>query len=65
MRIMSLIPCTSSCVYQQDGTCTLERAASCGTLDAQPAAGCVHFISTGSNTHRQKSVPDGLDHGQL
>ena len=62
---MSLIPCTSSCVYQQDGTCTLERAASCGTLDARPTAGCVHFISAGSKTNCRESIPNGLDHGQL
>ena len=24
---MSLIPCTSQCVYQQDGVCTLDSAA--------------------------------------
>lgn len=39
---MSLIPCTSNCMYQEDGYCTLERAASsgapCGVKD------CVHFL---------------------
>ncbi len=25
---MSLIACTSSCIYQKDGRCTLERVAS-------------------------------------
>lgn len=39
---MSLIPCTSACLYQQDGTCTLDSAAAAGI----PALGgaCVHFI---------------------
>lgn len=39
---MSLIPCTSSCVYQSDGVCTLDSAAAAG----MPALGgaCVHFI---------------------
>lgn len=39
---MSLIACTSNCVYQQDGCCTLERAASCGFPDKQSP--CVNFI---------------------
>ena len=39
---MSLIPCTSECVYQSDGLCGLESAAAAGL----PALGgaCVHFI---------------------
>ncbi|MCL2569294.1 MAG: hypothetical protein FWE12_07720 [Oscillospiraceae bacterium] len=44
---MSLIPCTSNCVYQLEGCCTLERAASQGTrAPADDTPGCVHFIST-------------------
>ena len=41
---MSLIPCTSQCVYQSDGICTLDSAAAAG----QPALGgaCIHFIPT-------------------
>ena len=41
-RVMSWIPCTSRCVYQQDGVCTLDSAAAAGL----PALGgaCVHFI---------------------
>lgn len=43
MMAMSLIPCTSDCIYQQDGICTLESAAAAG----QPSLGgaCIHFIS--------------------
>ena len=39
---MSLIPCTSECVYQSEGLCTLDSAAAAG----MPALGgaCVHFI---------------------
>lgn len=39
---MSLIPCTSKCVYQADGICTLDSAAAAGL----PALGgaCIHFI---------------------
>lgn len=37
-----MIPCTSQCIYQSDGLCTLESAAAAG----QPALGgaCIHFI---------------------
>lgn len=38
---MSLIACTDACVYQQDGYCTLERAASCGLPGPEHA--CVNF----------------------
>jgi len=37
-----LIACTDACVYQQDGYCTLERAASCGLPG--PENTCVNFI---------------------
>ena len=39
---MSLIHCTSQCVYQSDGICTLDSAAAAG----QPSLGgaCIHFI---------------------
>ena len=41
---MSLIPCTSQCVYQSDGVCTLDSAAAAG----QPSLGgaCIQFIPT-------------------
>ena len=44
MMCMSLSPCTSQWVYQQDGVCTLDSAAAAGL----PALGgaCVHFIPT-------------------
>ena len=39
---MSLIPCTDHCIYQQDGYCTLSRAASCATPGS--TVGCVNFV---------------------
>ena len=48
---MSLIACTSDCVYQQDGYCSLERAASCGLPDDKES--CVNFVPrrcSGANT---------------
>lgn len=39
---MSLIACTSDCVYQQDGYCALARALSYGSpSDTEP---CVNFV---------------------
>ena len=39
---MVFIACTSACVYQSDGCCTLERAAASGL----PAGGnaCVNYV---------------------
>lgn len=39
---MSLIPCTDQCIYQEDGYCSLSRAASCAVTGQ--AAGCVNFV---------------------
>ena len=39
---MSLIACTNTCVYQEDGVCRLEQAASGGEMSA--GSGCVHFV---------------------
>jgi len=43
---MSLISCTSECLYQDDGYCTLERAASNGGVVSSDEAeeSCIHFI---------------------
>ena len=38
---MSLIACTSDCVYQKDGTCTLTRAASPGEPNKD---GCAYYV---------------------
>ena len=44
---MSLISCTDNCVYQQDGYCSLSRAASC----AEPgcSANCVNYVPRSQN----------------
>lgn len=39
---MSLIACLSRCVYQQDGYCALERAASAGAPNNIET--CIHYI---------------------
>jgi hypothetical protein len=39
---VSLIACTSDCVYQQDGYCSLERAVSCGLPSDDET--CVNFV---------------------
>ena len=58
---MSLIPCLDDCVYQEEGRCTLSRAASSGR-PGHP--GCVNFIPkshTGSDPTSQQGgqgLPD-------
>lgn len=50
---MSCIACTSDCVYQEDGVCNLERAASSGAPDGVDS--CVHYIKkTAKRQSRQK-----------
>ena len=44
---MSLIPCTDHCIYQQDGYCSLSRAASCAVSGT--AVGCVNFVPRSQN----------------
>ena len=62
---MSLIPCTSLCVYQLDGTCTLQRAMSSGTLNSH-LSNCVHFVeAAGLDLSRQQRVSNGFDRGEL
>ena len=51
---MSLIPCNDPCIYQQEGRCTLARAASAG---AQSEGGCLHFLPRPSQQSRQR-LPD-------
>jgi len=48
---MSLIPCIEPCVYQADGYCGLERAASLGTPELTEN-NCLHFIG---KTKRENS----------
>ncbi len=39
---MSFIACTSNCIHQQDGCCTLEHTALRGTSDTSNDK-CIHF----------------------
>lgn len=57
---MSLIPCISDCVYQEDGYCNLERAASVGKPDPAIET-CIHFIKSKSSSNpKLDSVHLGL-----
>ena len=58
---MSLIPCTDHCVYQQDGYCSLSRAASCAAPGS--AAGCVNFVPRSQN--RAERLTDVVHANQL
>lgn len=64
MISVSLIACTSDCLYQQDGCCCLERAASGGCPDCGES--CVNFVprSLPSQNH-SKRLPDIFHANQL
>lgn len=53
---LSLILCTSRCVYQQDGVCTLVRAVSLGG----GPGGCVNCVPTAGPGSQQcgQGLPD-------
>lgn len=51
---VSLIACTSRCVYQQDGYCALQRAGSCGMpSESEP---CVNFVPRRRPDHVSPSI---------
>lgn len=50
---MSLIGCTSDCVYQTDGYCTLEHAASGGEASEN---GCIHYVRKLSSKYKKDIV---------
>lgn len=62
---MSLIACTSNCVYQQDGYCSLVRAGSTGAPCAEDP--CVNFVprSSTASQHRAERFPDISDADEL
>lgn len=64
MIVVSLIVCTSECLYQLDGYCSLERAASGGTPSAENP--CVHFVpKRGSLQNGGQGFSDISDPDQL
>ncbi len=50
---MSIIACTSDCVYQQEGVCNLDRAVSMGASEPKDES-CVHYIKKAKRQSRQK-----------
>jgi len=48
---MSFIGCTSDCIYQTDGYCTLEHAATGGEYSL---TGCIHYVQKTSYKYRNK-----------
>ncbi|BDF70960.1 hypothetical protein CE91St40_19410 [Oscillospiraceae bacterium] len=54
---MSLIACTSDCLYQQDGYCSLERAASCGQPTHRDP--CVNFVPRRRTATESQPAPRG------
>ena len=60
---MSWIPCTSACVYQSDGECTLESAAAVGM--PMHGGACIHYIPAYPPISHISAVhpePHGLPH---
>ena len=57
---MSLIPCSTNCIYQDDGICRLERISSSSSL-ANPKhnviGGCPYFVEM-SGKRGLKSIID-------
>jgi hypothetical protein len=46
---MSLIPCSTNCIYQNDGICRLDRitsSAALGTPKSSGAGKCPYFVET-------------------
>ncbi len=49
---MSIIGCTIDCVYQTDGYCTLEHAASGGEASEN---GCIHYVRKSGSKYKKES----------
>lgn len=58
-----MIPCTSKCVYQSDGLCTLDSAAAVGQPALGRAPAYTSFRRTQRGSDRLTDIP-GRDHRQ-
>jgi len=52
---MLSIPCTQNCIYQQEGSCTLSRAASRGS--GAKSGSCVYRIEKASAQNKTGTRP--------
>lgn len=52
---MSYIACISDCVYQKDGVCCLERAASVNSPISKSNA-CIHYIKKKQEQRKQTKI---------
>lgn len=59
---MSLIGCTSDCLYQRDGYCTLQKALSSG--EPTGTVSCVNYVPRASQDGAQR-LPDVSHPDQL
>lgn len=48
---MSLICCTSDCVYQTEGYCSLVQAASAGEASEN---GCIHYVRKSTGKYKKE-----------
>ena len=64
---ISLIACTSNCVYQLDGYCSLARVASCGMPCFEES--CINFVprrSVYKSVIEAQPMPHGYyEHGSI
>ncbi len=58
---MSLIVCTSECLYQVDGCCSLERAVSGGVPTKDDP--CVNFVPKRGSSQRGGQSLSDVPHG--
>ena len=50
---MSLIPCIDNCIYQIDGYCTLEHAASSGAANGYTNHSCAYCVAVNARSKPQ------------
>jgi|GEM_PF-4564966 len=48
-----MITCSNSCVYQTDGVCMLDRAASIGKPESNE--GCIHYVPRSDIPNAEKA----------
>ncbi|NLO48153.1 MAG: hypothetical protein GX111_07555 [Clostridiales bacterium] len=57
---MSFIACVSDCVYQKDGCCSLERAAS-GNENGVKNNACIHYVQINSGKKKKTENKESSD----
>lgn len=61
---MTLIPCTNDCLYQADGYCALEQAAT-SSLPQSAAGPCVNYVPRKNSDQSGQCFSDIMHPNQL